>query len=147
MTDYEMERRRFFRLNYNVHYIVSCIALVVALTFSCMKVDAREEREIKDCDFTCYIDSGTCFTGCQTRRGIAASSEDLIGYTAVVWTTDGEFIGYYEILDKIGTKWGRSGTLDEPHVLDVWCEDMKEAKELMKKTQGKIIIQLVWAEG
>ena len=88
-----MERGRNIRLNYHVHYIVFCIALVVALTFSCMQVDASEEREIKTCDFTCYIDSGTCFTGCQTRRGIAASSEALIGYTAIVWTTDGASIG------------------------------------------------------
>ena len=147
MTDYEMERRRIYRLNYHVHNIVSCIALVVALTFSCMQAEAKEEREIKDCDFTCYIDSGTCFTGCQTRRGIAASSEALIGYTAVVWTTDGEFIGYFEILDKIGTKWGRSGTLDEPHVIDIWCEDMDEAKRLMELTEGKCKVMLIKAEG
>ena len=133
-----MERRR---------NIVVCIVLVVALTLSNIHAEAKEEREIKDCDFTCYIDAGTCFTGCQTRRGIAASSEALIGYTAVVWTTDGEFIGYFEILDKIGTKWGRSGTLDEPHVIDIWCEDLEEAKRLMELTEGKCKVMLIKAEG
>lgn len=144
---YKAFERRIYRLNHHVLNIVAGLALVVAMMLLGIQADAKEEYEIKTCDFTCYIDTGTCFTGCQTRRGIAASSESLIGYTAVVWTTDGEFIGYYEILDKIGTKWGRSGTLEEPHVIDIWCEDMEEAKRLMELTEGKCKVMLVKAEG
>ena len=129
----------------NIVNIITCIVIAFALIFPVQHIEAQES--IKTCDFTCYIDAGTCFTGCQTRRGIAAASEELIGYTAVVWTVDGEFVGYYEILDKIGTQWGRSGTLEEPHVIDVWCEDLEEAKDLMKLTGGKCKVMLVKAEG
>lgn len=113
--------------------------IVLALMFPKTAIAEPEERQI---DFTCYIDKGTCFTGCQTRKGIAAADEAHIGYTAIVYTTDYELIGIYEVLDKIGTDWGRKG-----NCIDIWCESLDEAKELMKLTNGKCIVTYVFAEG
>lgn len=138
-----MHERLFERLIHSFAFFI----IVCFLCFPCVTNAGYEETELKECDFTCYIDRGTCFTGCQTRKGICASSEALIGYTVIVYTEDMELIGIYEVLDKIGTKWGRSGTLEDPHVVDIWCEDLAEAKELMRLTKGKVLIQIIDAKG
>lgn len=140
----------------NSRRLLVCL-LIILCAIVMLLIPKRAEASVADAefklvDFTCYIDKGTCYTGCQTRHGIAASSEALMNYTIIVYQVDdkgqpGEMIGIYEVLDKIGTEWGRSGTLEEPHVVDIWCETMSEAKELMKLTKGKVYIQIIWAEG
>lgn len=121
-----------------------CILCCICSIYVCLSYfpSIAKEREEKEIDFTCYIDQGTCYTGCKTRKGIAAADKSHIGYTAIVYTLDDEFVGIYEVLDKIGTEWGRKG-----NCIDIWCENIEEAKEMMKLTQGKCKVIYVWAEG
>lgn len=117
-----------------------CFSICCILAIPC-RVKA-EKQNPKVIDFTCYVTRGTCYDGCETRKGICATDKEHIGYTALIWTLDGEFLGYYECCDLIGTEWGRSG-----HCIDIFAEDMDEAVEYMKITGGKCIVQYIWAEG
>lgn len=91
---------------------------------------------------TCYCPEscpGTItYSGVHVREGIAAVTEDHIGDIAIVYTTDGEFIGRFECLDKIGT--------GKKTVIDVWKPNLQSAKELMAKTKGKVEVTFIAKE-
>ena len=91
---------------------------------------------------TCYCPEscpGTiAYSGVHVREGIAAVTEEHIGDIAIVYTTDGEFIGRFECLDKIGT--------GKKTVIDIWKPNLKSAKELMKKTEGKVEVTFIAKE-
>jgi hypothetical protein len=90
---------------------------------------------------TAYILQGTTANGGTTHSGICASSIDHIGDIAVVYTLDGDFLGYYECTDT-GAEGGgvRAGT-----VLDVWRKNMTQATNYMRITGGKVYVK--WIEG
>ena len=85
---------------------------------------------------TCYCPEscpGTItYTGEHVREGIAAVSSEKIGMIADVYTVDGEYIGTYECLDKLGT--------GKTTVIDIWKPDLDSAKALMAKTKGKVVV-------
>lgn len=91
---------------------------------------------------TCYCPEscpGTItYSGVHVREGIAAVTEEHIGDIAIIFTTDGEFIGRFECLDKIGT--------GKKTVIDVWKPNLQSAKELMAKTNGKVEVTFIAKE-
>ena len=85
---------------------------------------------------TCYCPEscpGTItYTGTHVREGIAAVTKEHIGWKAIVYTIDGEYLGTFDCLDKIGT--------GKKNVIDIWKPDLKSAKQVMKKTGGKVMV-------
>lgn len=90
---------------------------------------------------TAYILQGTTANGGTTRPGICASSLDHIGDIAVVYTLDGDFLGYYECTDT----GAEGGGVRAGRVLDVWRKNMTQATSYMKLTGGQVWVK--WIEG
>lgn len=88
---------------------------------------------------TAYCLHGITASGGQTRPGIAACNIHL-GDVALVYTTDGVFLGAYEITDT-----GITDGLTSGRVLDVWRANKTHAKGWMKLTDGRVYVQ--WIEG
>ena len=88
---------------------------------------------------TAYCLRGTTATGGTTRRGIAACNTH-VGDIAVIFSTDGKYLGTYEITDTGGTEGLQRGT-----VIDVWKCNYTQCKSWMKLTNGKVYVQ--WIEG
>ncbi|MBO5597610.1 MAG: hypothetical protein J5943_03270 [Oribacterium sp.] len=119
-------------------------------------------------DTTAYCHGTVCSHGDIPRDGIVAAAPEWYGMACVIYEaipegdsyTMGSLIGVYEIKD---TGYGRSsgdgvpskvrsdkdsrGTIETGKCIDRYCENYGDAKEWMKRTGGKIFIQVMPAEG
>lgn len=112
---------------------------------------------------TCYLDSGTTASGCQTREGIMAAKTEWMGCIAEVNAinedgTVGEFIGFFEILD---TGYGREtghgeskilkgktlGTIETGETVDIWQPTLHAAEEWIDRYGDYVYIKLVRGAG
>lgn len=114
------------------------IAAMLALTIA-QPVYAEEPRDMK---ITCYCPESCpgeiTASGASVRVGIAASSRDHLGDCALIWTEEGQFLGYYECLDVGGTDAIKNG-----YVIDIWEPNMAAAKRIMAITRGRVKVQFV----
>lgn len=111
--------------------------LIITLILTCTIIFPVQAKEYaQNMHVTCYCPESCkgriTYTGVEVREGIAAVTEDKIGMIADVYTRNGEYIGTYECLDKIGT--------GKKTVIDIWKPDLDSAKALMAKTEGKVIV-------
>lgn len=77
---------------------------------------------------TCYLDSGTTYSGVETRKGIIAGKKEWQGCVAALYEVNedgsiGDFIGYFEVLDTgYGIKSDAGGSIQLGESIDVWQE-------------------------
>ena len=101
-------------------------------------------------EMTYYTESGQpCANGKTPRFGVCAYQKEYIGWTAIIYTTDMEHIGIFEIYD---TGFGRKesngkGTIQNGNCIDIFMESDKQGKEFIEQYGNKVIIYLVKAEG
>lgn len=119
---------RFARMIVTVAIIASIVALCTK------KVDAKEYKLSCYCPESC---PGTVTaTGSKVREGIIAGCEAHLGDAAMIYTLDGEFIGYYECLDTGGAK-----GIKNDKVIDMWMPNLDKAWDMVHRTGGKIIVE------
>lgn len=126
--------------------------LMTMLLVLLISVPAHAE-ELKPMKLTVYTPQSCpgeiTASGAKVREGIVAASRDHLGDACLVYTRDGEFIGFYECLDtgkgKIQPD-GR-GAIECGYVLDMWFPSMDAASEILKKTNGNILVQFIEAKG
>lgn len=115
------------------------IALMLGVFALVAPVQQAKAEELKDMYITCYCPESCpgeiTYTGAHVREGIAAVTEEHIGDAAVIYTLDGECLGIWECLDKIGT--GKS------NVIDIWVPSMDKVKGYMEQTQGKVKVTFI----
>ncbi len=126
--------------------LIIIVALLVGIFTLVMhsRVGAAEIQDnLEKVKFTCYCPESCPGTvtasGTKVREGIMASNREHLGDCAMVYLTDGTFLGYYESLDVGGTDGIRRGD-----VIDVWTPSLPRAKELMALTRGEVMI--TWIE-
>lgn len=89
---------------------------------------------------TCYLPTGNkTADGTEPYFGICASNRDHLGDICLVWTMEGEWIGYFECRDVGGHKMLRNGT-----AIDIFQPDMESAKEWIA-TYGDYV-NIIWIE-
>ena len=92
---------------------------------------------------TAYILQGTTADGGHTRPYICASSIDHIGDVAIVYTTDGDYLGLYLCTDT----GAEGGGVRAGRTLDVWRKNMTQATSYMKLTNGEVYVKWIDGEG
>ena len=124
------------------------ILAILAVIICILSVGAMKHREI---DFigngfvkmhtTAYNVGHHTANGSAVHEGGCACSIDHIGDVAIIYTLDGEFLGYFECNDT-GAEGGgvRKGT-----VVDIYRTDYDRCVEWMELTQGKVWVK--WIEG
>lgn len=116
------------------------IALTLMLVFMGTVSVSAEQIPMR---FTCYCPESCPGTvtasGEKVREGIIAASKDHMGDCAIVYTTDGAFIGIYECLDTGSHQNIKNGT-----AIDAWMPNIDRAKEMMALTRGKVLVE--WIE-
>lgn len=92
---------------------------------------------------TAYCVGHTTANGSAVHEGGCASSIERIGMVAIIYTLDGEFLGYFECNDT-GKQGGgvRNGT-----VVDIYRTDYDRCVDWMEVTQGKCWIKWIEGEG
>lgn len=117
--------------------LIVIVVIIGTVTALCLRAVRAEPVSMH---LTCYCPEScpgtTTYTGAHVREGIAAVTEEHIGDCAMLYTVSGDFIGYYECLDKIGT--GRRT------VIDVWQPNLDRAKAMMALTRGRVLVE--WVE-
>lgn len=88
---------------------------------------------------TAYYMGHHTANGSAVHTGGCACSPDHIGDVAIVYTLDGQFLGYYECNDT-GTEGVNRGT-----VLDIYRTNYTQCLMYMKLTKGRVWVK--WIEG
>lgn len=114
-------------------------AVVLSLVIGIVKPKFTVMPETVRC--TCYLPTGNkTADGTIPYEGICASNREHLGDVALVWSMDGEWIGFFECRDIGGNAKLRNGT-----AIDIYRDDMSGAKEWIA-TYGDYV-QIVWVEG
>lgn len=94
---------------------------------------------------TAYCVGHTTANGSKVHEGGCACSIDHIGEVAIVYTLDGEFIGYLECNDT----GAEGGGVRAGNVIDVYKSDMEKCKEFMTLigTEQKVWVKWIQGEG
>lgn len=89
---------------------------------------------------TCYIATGNrTADGTVPYEGIIASNREHLGQTAMLYTMEGQFIGYFEARDLGGHKMLRNGT-----AIDVYRDSLERAYEWVGEYGD--YVQIIWLE-
>ena len=128
--------------------IIITIALLACIFFIGA---SRREPHQEEIDFvgqgfvkmsaTAYCVGHHTADGSAVFEGGCASSLDHIGDVAIVYTIDGEFLGYYFCNDTGGEK-VRSG-----EILDIYRSDYQRCKEFMQKIGKEQVVYVRWIDG
>ena len=90
---------------------------------------------------TCYLPTGNkTADGTVPYEGICASNRDHLGDVAVLYSVDGEFIGFFECRDVGGHRKLRNGT-----AIDIYRDNMDNAWEWVGKWGDYVYVY--WIEG
>ena len=120
-------------------YSAIALGLVFAIPANVKRVKAENEgfipynQELR-MDVTAYCLKGTTSTGCEVREGICAGSPDWYGLTAVIYDSDWEFVGYYEVKDTGGNEVRNGNTLD------IWLPTYDECIEFGRKKDCHVFL-------
>lgn len=103
-------------------------------TVTAAEIEAEVTMPVK---ITGYCLKGKTASGEETRPGICAYRPKDIGKTAIVYDSEKNLIGIYEVKDT-----GKQ-SIKDGYVLDIWCETEAECWEMT----GEGYVQIVEAEG
>ena len=120
------------------------------------------------CNTTAYIQGHTCSGGVKVREGIAAGMPEWYGMVCVLYEAVPDESGYrmgdaidtFQVLD---TGYGRSakdgvksrirkdkahrGTIEVGQTIDIYRSSYSRAVDWMKRTGGKVFVQIVPGKG
>ena len=121
--------------------------IVILLLVWVILIGAERGESVNTVDFsdfelmscTAYYQGETTANGSKVHEGGCACNTHL-GDVAIVYTTDGQFLGYYECNDTGGTDGLKNGT-----VIDIYRMNYTRCRMFMKVTRGKVYVK--WIEG
>lgn len=116
------------------------LMLSVAIGIVPPRIELPKKQQVR---CTCYLPTGNrTADGTIPYEGICASNREHLGDIALIWSMEGEWIGYFECRDIGGNFKLQNGT-----AIDIYRDNMSEAKEWIA-TYGDYV-QIVWitAEG
>lgn len=116
--------------------ILMCLISCGATNEQTNKVDTSDMQLMYT---TAYCLHGITASGGTTHQGIAACNPHM-GEIALIYSTDGEYLGMYEITDTGSTEGLQKGT-----VIDVWKATYTQCESWMKLTNGRVYVQ--WVKG
>ena len=92
---------------------------------------------------TCYLPTGNrTASGVYPFVGCCASNREHLGDVAAVYTLDMEFIGYFECVDTGGAQTLKNGTS-----LDIYCENMTQARDWINTYGDYCLVHFIKADG
>lgn len=132
------------------------IAIIFILVLATDAISTRAESDLKKIRCTCYIHQGITASGHETHEGIVAGRKEDLGNVAAIYAINddgslGEFIGYFDFYDTgagIDTDGdGVGDTIKTGKSVDVFRNNMDDAKNWIKKYGDYVYIKIIEAEG
>ena len=125
--------------------VIGSVTAWMLVVICCMAVTLQgnaQESGPKLMRVTCYYGGEVTKSGQKPREGICAGPEELMGYLAIVYDKDMNFIGYYEVLDT-----GSHERLQTGSSIDVWQPTLADCNDWIDQYGDYCYVQLVYAEG
>lgn len=138
----------------NKRLFIAAMACVSCL--SCTGIRVNADAELKKIRCTCYVEPGATISGHMTHEGVIAGRKEDLGKVAALYAiaddgSVGEFIGYFDFYDTgagIDTDGdGRGDSIKKGKSVDVFREDMDDAKAWIKAYGDYVFIKIIEAEG
>ena len=109
------------------------VMLLLVLLYS-LPVEAAESSDLQLMRVTCYTYPPGSITasGCEVREGIIAAKKEWMGALVILYDTDMNFIGYFEVLDTgfgIDKNGDGVGSIQEGKSLDVFRSSLERCHE------------------
>ena len=117
------------------------LAVLLSLTILSSSIPSNAEEDFQTMYCTAYCCGEITANGSKVHEGGCACNPHL-GEVAVVYTMDGEFLGYFECNDTGATNGLKKGT-----VIDIYRTDLERCRDFMKLTGGKVKVQWIAGEG
>ena len=120
--------------------------IVLLLTTWVILIGAKQKEEIDFSDFelmnaTAYCMGEVTANGSKVHEGGCACNPHL-GEVAIVYTTNGTFLGYYECNDT-----GSTDGLNKGTVIDIYRKNYTRCEMFMKATGGKVYVKWIKGDG
>ena len=127
---------------------IMIIILICAVLINSGSIKAEEDipqidwqaEGFQKISVTAYCCGHHTANGSAVHNGGCAASAEHMGDVAILYTMDGTFLGYYECNDAGGTDAIRNGC-----VVDIYRQNLTQAKNFMRITGGKAYIK--WIKG
>lgn len=109
------------------------VMLLLVLLYS-LPVEAAESSDLKLMRVTCYTYPPGSITasGSEVREGIVAAKKEWMGALVILYDTDMNFIGYFEVLDTgfgIDKDGDGVGSIQDGTSLDVFRSNLERCRE------------------
>ncbi len=130
-------------------FLIILIAIACCLLF--IGAERREPRRetidfegqgLQKMSATAYCMGEVTANGSKVHEGGCAASKDHLGQVAIVYTIEGEFLGYYECNDTGGTE-----GLNNGYVIDIYRSDLDRCQEFMETIGSGQKVWVKWIEG
>lgn len=121
--------------------ILVLLVLLIPINAKAEELDLSQDGFVKMRTTAYCMGEVTC-TGKTVREGIAAVNRERIGLCAIIYTTDGDPLGYYECEDT-----GSANGIVTGKVIDVYRSTYQQCKNYMALTQGWVWVKFIHAEG
>ena len=113
-----------------------------------LPAEAAEKYPVRKMRVTCYTYPPGSITasGCEVREGIVAAKQDWMDALVVLYDTDMNFIGYYEVKDTgfgIDQDGDGIGSIEEGTSIDVFRDSLERCYEWIERYGDYCYVQII----
>lgn len=130
-----------------VSVLLVLLMLFLILLYS-LPAEAAEKYPVRKMRVTCYTYPPGSITasGCEVREGIVAAKKDWMDALVVLYDTDMNLIGYYEVKDTgfgIDQDGDGIGSIEEGTSIDVFRDSLERCYEWIERYGDYCYVQII----
>ena len=130
-----------------VSVLLVLLMLFLILLYS-LPAEAAEKYPVRKMRVTCYTYPPGSITasGCEVREGIVAAKQDWMDALVVLYDTDMNLIGYYEVKDTgfgIDQDGDGIGSIEEGTSIDVFRDSLERCYEWIERYGDYCYVQII----
>ena len=130
-----------------VSVLLVLLMLFLILLYS-LPAEAAEKYPVRKMRVTCYTYPPGSITasGCEVREGIVAAKQDWMDALVVLYDTDMNFIGYYEVKDTgfgIDQDGDGIGSIENGTSIDVFRDSLERCYEWIERYGDYCYVQII----
>lgn len=130
-----------------VSVLLVLLMLFLILLYS-LPAEAAEKYPVRKMRVTCYTYPPGSITasGCEVREGIVAAKQDWMDALVVLYDTDMDLIGYYEVEDTgfgIDQDGDGIGSIEEGTSIDVFRDSLERCYEWIERYGDYCYVQII----
>ena len=133
--------------------VLLVLLMLLLLILYSLPAEASEKYPVRKMRVTCYTypEGSITESGCEVREGIIAAKKEWMDALVVLYDTDMNFIGYFEVKDTgfgIDKDGDGIGSIQDGTSMDVFRSDLERCHEWVERYGDYCYVQIITdAEG